>query len=146
MAYRKIKKDGTKAKETNPVNKAKRTDAKVKLDDFIRITNEYIKVCEVNDDPPMIGELALLLGISRETLNNYRKKSVYRDVLKRIDEISENYWVKRGNKSNKPLFSMFMLKSKHGYVEAQYQKVDLNVHGNLGVVEMPKKKPKISGN
>jgi len=146
MAYRKIRKDGKPAKETNPANKAKRTDAKVKLEDFVRIANEYVKYCTDNNKPYLLTELSVLLGISRDTLLNYRQKPAYAAVIKRIDEMSENYWIKRGNEGNKPLFSMFMLKAKHNYIEAQYQKVDLNVHGNLGSVVMPQKKPKISAN
>ena len=41
---------------------------------------------------------------------------------------------------------MFLLKSKFGYIEAQYQKVDLNVSGQLGLIVMPPKQPRLKGN
>ena len=57
--------------------------------------------------------------------------------------MQENALLNKGLNENKPVFSMFLLKAKHGYIESQYQKVDLNVSGSLAVVQMPSKKPKI---
>lgn len=137
MAYRKIKKDGTKAKPTKA--------NKIPLGEFIVKVNEYISDCDRNKQIPLIGELAWYLGISRDTLENYRKNSKYVGIIKRVDEMMENGLLRKGINENKPVFPMFLLKSKFGYVEAQYQKVDLNVHGQLGIVQMPSKKPKVSG-
>ena len=116
---------------------------KVQLENFVRIVNEYIKDCDTKNKPPLLGELCLVLNIDRETLRRYRQKSAYCGIIKRIDEMSENYWIKRGNEGNKPIFAMFMLKSKHGYIEQQYSKVEMAVSGSMAVIQMPSKKPKI---
>jgi hypothetical protein len=83
--------------------------------------------------------VAWKVGLSRQALDEYRKKPGYGDVIKRVDEIQENFLINKGINENKPVFSMFLLKAKHGYVEQQYQKIDMNVSGHLGVVQMPSK-------
>ena len=137
MAYSKIKKDGTPAIISGQPKK-------VGIDDFIRRTNDYLAECEKNKHIPLYQELALLLNIDPDTLTRYAKTPRYREVLKRVDKLTEVGLINKGLNENKPVFSMFLLKAKHGYIESQYQKVDLNVSGLLAVVQMPAKKPKIS--
>ena len=139
MAYKKVKNDGTPA-----LKSAQKKMPEFK--DFVLICNDYLKACTDTKKVPLLQELALLLGVERETLWKYRQKSPYGNVIKRIDEMTEIALLNKGISENKPVFTMFLLKSKYGYVEQQYQKVDLNVHGQLGVIQMPGKKPKVSGN
>ncbi len=114
-----------------------------KLSDFVRITNFYVKECDTKNRIPLLGELALLCGVDTDTLGKYRQKPKYGGIIKRIDQMQENALLNKGLNENKPVFSIFLLKAKHGYIESQYQKVDLNVSGQLAVVQMPAKKTKI---
>lgn len=131
MAYSKIKKNGELSKPSKPKN--------ITLDVFTRIANGYIQTCIDKKQIPHTIELAWLLGISQSALNYYRKKPAYLGIIKRIDEMTEIGLINKGLNDNKPVFSMFLLKAKYGYVEQQYQKVDFNVSGQIGVVQMPKK-------
>ncbi len=145
MAYSKIKKDGTPALPTKHKTD-RRKGYKVEIGEFIRITNNYLRECEESKKTPLLIELAQRLGIDEETLWGYRKNRVYANVIKRVDEIAHIGWIRLAELKNKPIFPMFMLKAKYDYVEKQYQKVDFNVSGQLGVVQMPIKKPKVNVN
>ncbi len=136
MAYRKIKKNGEAAKPT--LGKGKQP--KVSLDVFTKVTNEYLEYCEKNKQIPLIKKLAVLLGIDTDTLVNYRKKPHYSAILKRIDDLTEIALLEKGINENKPVFPMFLLKSKFGYVEQQYVKADVSLSGSLGFSPLPSKK------
>ncbi len=138
MAYSKIKKDGTPSKPAK--------HKPISVDEFTKVTGEYMNRCEDKKQVPLLSELASILGISKTGLENYRQKSAYVGLLRKFDDLAETMLIHKGLDGSKPMFPMFLLKSKYGYIEAQYQKIDMNVHGNLGVVQMPQKKPKISAN
>ena len=134
MAYRKIKKDGKPAQASRPL----------KLDDetFIRITNEYIKHCQDAKIVPLKQELAIMLGISEDTLARYSKLSRRAELIKRVEKLSELGWVRYAETTNKPIFPIFMLKAQHGYIEQQYSKTDINITGLGGLIQLPPKKSK----
>lgn len=75
---------------------------------------------------PMLGELALILGIHRDTLHDwYTKKKPdgtlqrpeFSDLIKMIQTLQEVRMYQNGFVKDKPLFEMFVLRTQHGHVE-----------------------------
>ena len=124
--------------------KGKQSLIKVPYEEFKQITESYLDDCKSQNKIPFQQELALKLGIAKSTLSEgYSKKPLYAELIKRVSQLTEIGLLQKGLYENKPVFPMFLLKSKFGYIEQQYQKVDLNLSGELCIVEMPPKKPRV---
>lgn len=99
----------------------------------------YIKKCIDNGKVPLMVEFCLDIGLSQEALTDYRKLPQYEASIKRLDNEQEKGLIRHGLDHNKPVFPIFLLKSKFGYQETQ--KIDLTSNGEtLGVVQLPPKK------
>ena len=112
---------------------------KITPQQFKKKAEEYVKSCIENKSIPFLTGLANYCGISKDTLTRYKDKPSYSDVIKRIDALSEEMIWNKGLNENKPVFPIFLLKSKFGYSETQ--KIDLTSNGQtLGVIQVPTKK------
>ena len=97
---------------------------------------EYLNKCKDDNKVPLLKELCYSLGISDETLTRYKGKSEFMDIIKKVESAQEIALVRKGIDDNKPVFSIFMLKSKHNYQEAS--KLDITSNGaSIGVVQLP---------
>jgi hypothetical protein len=140
MPYRKIKLDGTPAKATLQKTQYQHRgkQKKVDINTFIGTTNRYLLECEEKGLVPLHKELALLLGIDDTTMSRYAHNPAYANVLKRVKSLEELGWQRYAEKTNKPIFPIFMLKAQHGYIEQQ--RLDLTSGGQLlGTIQLPRR-------
>lgn len=111
---------------------------KIDLATFKRLADEYLEECKQNSRTPLLTGYALKLGISKDTLTDYSKRSHYSEVVKRLDLITETMIQTKVLDDNKPVGGIFLLKAKFGYIEQQ--KLDLTSNGQtLGVVQLPQR-------
>lgn len=100
------------------------------------LVDKYLADCKEVDDPPLMLELALVLGISRETLSMYARgeyddeeaNEVYSDTFKRARthvEVIKNKMLIKAKGSTIGL--IFDLKNNHGWCD----KVDIQSTQNL---------------
>lgn len=86
---------------------------------------------------PLYKEFALRLGIHPDTLTQYETRDVYDKLLVELKQAQEVGLQRKLLDDNKPVGSIFMLKAIHGYKEAS--DLNVNVSGELGVVQLPQK-------
>lgn len=87
----------------------------------------YASRIETDDDfVPTVNELAISLGISRETLNQYRNKPDFADALKNVFGKLESWWEKR-LAANGCTGAIFWLKNQ-GWTDKTEQVVTANVN------------------
>lgn len=99
----------------------------------------YLAECKAKRSVPLLMEFAFLLGIDESTLRRYVESKAYQAPIKRIEKAQEIALIKHGITNNKPVFPIFMLKSKHGYKDTQ--QVDFTSNGEtIGVVMLPERK------
>lgn len=112
---------------------------KVSLSDFTYIVEGYLSKCAENNEVPFLGEVALLCGIDRHTLWEYKEKPGYGSLIKKIEQIGENLLFRKvANGNGVNANQMFLLKAKYGYSETS--KMDITTGGkSLGVVMLPKR-------
>lgn len=111
-------------------------EKKVSAVQLNKVANEYIAKCEADKSVPLLMEFAYLLGIDDSTLRRYVESKAYAPAIKRVEKAQEIALIKHGIVSNKPVFPIFLLKSKHGYQDTQ--KVDFTSNGEtVGVVMLP---------
>jgi len=111
---------------------------KVTPKQFKEITEKFLKDCKDNNTVPLLAKYEYLLGISDKTLASYRLKPEYASTIKRVEKAQEIALLEKGINENKPVFPIFLLKSKHNYQESS--KLDLTSNGQtLGVVQLPQK-------
>jgi len=109
---------------------------KVAIDNFIKAIDDYLQECEDKKQVPFLSVLAQKLDIDAGTLGRYQRHAEYARHIKRVQRATENGLIQKGLNDNKPVFPIFLLKSKFGYIEQQ--KVDLTSNGEtLGVVQLP---------
>lgn len=112
---------------------------KVAIGVFQDAVREYLAECEATKQVPFLGVLAQRLDIDAGTLSRYAQFSQYAEYIKKVQQASENGLINKGLNDNKPVFPIFLLKAKFGYIEQQ--KVDLTSNGEtLGVVQLPARK------
>lgn len=101
----------------------------VYTEDMIDAVFEYTDLCESINEFPTLAGLSTYLGISRETLNVWRKepeKQALSDALKDLESKQEHKLVNLGvKKDTYSPFHIFMLKTKYGYVEPKEDQSDL---------------------
>jgi len=112
---------------------------KIAIEPFIKAVEDYLAECKANKTVPLLLELAERLDISDDTLTRYVQNSTYNEYIKKVRRATEKALINKGLNENKPVMSIFLLKSKFGYIEQQ--KLDLTSNGEtLGVIAMPAKK------
>lgn len=98
---------------------------------------KYLAECVELKKVPLFKELAFRLHISADTLTDYTTRKGYREHLMRVKEAQEVGLNRKLIDENKPIGSIFLLKTQHGYREND--NINLNVSGQLGVVMLPSK-------
>lgn len=126
---------------TKPKNKGGRPP-KIPKTQFMRVTRAYLESCKGKTGNyelrPLKAELANLLGIDKDTLTNYGKRSQFMGIIKELEQASETVLNRRLDNSASNQNAMFALKALHGYVEQQHIKQDITSNGEtLGVVQLP---------
>jgi hypothetical protein len=111
--------------------------AKIPLDKLKAVVSAYLTECEEKKLVPLVKELAIKLGINDDTISEYREKAGYSAVIKEFDEISEVGWVRYAERTNKPVFPIFMLKSKFKYDDSGKSGINITIQGQ-GVIALPK--------
>lgn len=109
---------------------------KVSVAKFIEGTEAYLQKCEETRRVPFLGELAYKLGISADTMSRYAQQPSYAETIKKVKQATENGLIDRGLNDNKPVFPIFLLKARFGYVETTRQDITSNGE-TLGVVQLP---------
>lgn len=132
LYYRDMSTKGKQLAETTrqkiSISKTKHTKA-----DLIQKGIDYIQY--LNDNPkelPALSGYCLAVGMHRSSLLEYRAKyPEVDDIARTIELAQEHYALTRGitNRAN-PIFSMFLLKGKHGYQE---QPTQLTQNNNFNI-------------
>lgn len=113
-------------------------DKKIAIDNFKDGVKAYLAECKLKKNVPFLSGLAEYLDIAMDTLSRYEQNSSYRVHIKKVRLASENGLINKGLNENKPVFPIFLLKAKFGYIEQQ--KVDLTSNGEtLGVIALPQR-------
>jgi hypothetical protein len=88
-------------------------------DDMWSLYENYQEHCTVNGLAQHTLGFSVYVGMSREGLYNYGDSyPEYSDTLKKISEsIEADMLQKAYNRKQDPVFTMFMLKCKHGYID-----------------------------
>lgn len=92
---------------------------KYKPEVFEEVSQRYYQECLNNSRQlPSIAGLAVELDISRETLYQWVKTYHLSDIITKLQALQERRVLELGiTNSYNPVFSMFLLKAKHGYVD-----------------------------
>jgi hypothetical protein len=86
--------------------------------------NEYFQYCFENDRKPNVKGLGNWLGVSRETLNNWKRgdyrNNTHCDLIKKVWDIFEELWLDymQNGKVN-PASGIFLGKNLFGYKDVQ---------------------------
>lgn len=116
-------------------------DKKIAIDVFRDGTAAYLLECKTKKNVPFLSGLAEYLDIDYSTLNRYVQNASYARYIKKVQLASENGLINKGLNENKPVFPIFLLKAKFGYIEQQ--KMDITSNGEtLGIVALPERKAK----
>lgn len=119
----------------------KKDSRKVSPAIFAKKADDYIAKCELEKGIPLLMEFAYLLDIGDDTLRKYGDSPSYSKALKKVEKAQEIALVKYGITSNKPVFSIFLLKAKHGYKDMN--NIDFTSNGEtIGVVQLPARQAK----
>lgn len=92
--------------------------------------NEYFDFCEQNDRKPNIKGVANWLGVSRDTVNSWKRgeyrTTTHSDLIKKAIDILEELWIDymQNGKLN-PVSGIFLGKALFGYQD----KIDIAVQG-----------------
>lgn len=98
--------------------------------------NLYLEKIKTESKIPFLQDFCLFAGLSMSTLNRYEQFANYAKPLKRLRLSTERGLIDKGLTENKPIFSMFLLKSLFGYKEGT--NLDITSGGQpLGVVMLP---------
>lgn len=106
----------------------------------------YYQKCIDKKQVPFIQELQLELGITRETVNEWKtakyengnlKFPAFSDIAFKIDTLQELALLKRGIGGKAATFNMFLLKTKHGYIETDKQILAGDSDNKLEIVIVP---------
>jgi hypothetical protein len=117
---------------------AKKGQTKISATQLSKAIDQYLKDCEVKKVRPLKVELAYLLGIDKDTLTVYSKTPSMQSSIKKLEQASEIFINRKLEESSSNQNMMFLAKVHHGYVEAQYSKVDITTNGeSIGIVMLP---------
>jgi len=125
----------TKGATLTPTTRQNISLSKTKYNKADLIKSGYIYLDRLQADPkqlPTISGLCLECGISREQLDHARiNHPEVNALVNHIGQLQEEYALTRGmtNKAN-PVFAMFLLKSKHGFIDQPQQ---LNQTNNFNI-------------
>ncbi len=96
-------------------------------EEYLRKTKEYVEQGKADRPRPMfILELAVILGFTKDAMWDYRNKKTeqgvleheeFSDLVKEVELLQEVMLQKRLLGRNNPTGSIFLLKTKHGYIE-----------------------------
>jgi hypothetical protein len=95
--------------------------------EFIKISKEYLASCIREDKPriPYLNELAIKLQAHRETFYEWRQSEhdhgEFPYLIKELETIQEFRLQQRIMGRYNPTGGMFLLKTKHGYIETEKQ-------------------------
>lgn len=81
-----------------------------------KLCKAYLKSCEDNEELPSKAGACVFFRISKDTYNEYKKKSEYSDSLKDLENHMEKAWINR-LASNAPTGAIFYLKNAFGYAD-----------------------------
>jgi len=115
----------------SPETKLLISDKKKKLSipQLIQFSNEYINQLTINPKLlPTISGLAIYLKVNRTYLYELASNNPeLADIMETIELLQEEYCLTRGitNQAN-PIFSMFLLKSKHNFRDQPTNQVQNN--------------------
>ena len=116
----------------------KKGERKYTADQLEKLANEYIKECKESGKVPFLVGLANKLEIDQSRLYDWEKVNPsYALSIKKVRQMSEQMLIDKAINENKPVFPIFLLKSKFGYQEAA-QKIDLSTTIQ-GVIQLPEK-------
>ena len=90
--------------------------------EFIRTIEKYHKNCIKKGQIPFIEDIALLLGVNDDTINEWSKaKSDFSATIKKI-KLLQRMMLKRNGLEGKvnTTMAIFLLKTEHGMIEPQY--------------------------
>ena len=112
---------------------------------FSKAVDAYIDSCRQAEPSyaPILAEFAVLQGFGSDMISKWADKYqeatehdpelLIHQAIKRLKDSSE-YMLQRKVQQSNSAGSMFLLKSKHKYVEQQHIKVDAKVSGSIAVV------------
>lgn len=86
--------------------------------ELILLVEQYFKECEEKKEMPNKAGLCVLLKISKETYNIYKKKKAFVDSIKDFESKTENIWVQRLGGTT-PTGAIFYLKNAFDYRDKQ---------------------------
>jgi len=92
------------------------------------ILEEYFNECIKKEQIPTKNGMTLALNITRETYNQWKKKS---DTLKEYEKLTEECWVQT-LRSNNVAGTIFYLKNAFQYRDRQ----DLDFKGNIAIKQI----------
>jgi hypothetical protein len=105
---------------------------------FEELLEGYITKRQTEGKPVLMTDFCVYAGISADTLTNYEQSPAYVGTVKKLRLYAENDIVNKALNENKPIFPIFLLKSRFGYIEQQ--KLDLTSNGEtLGVIALPQR-------
>jgi hypothetical protein len=92
-------------------------------DTYPQIALDYLKACENGNKVPWLEELAMLLGVSEDSLQRWVKaNSEFCGAIARIKDYQRLCLIKAGLRDNPGRMAMFLLKTVHGMREPKADK------------------------
>jgi|SRR5579872_5617310 len=108
---------------------------------FKRHAQEYIKECADKNRVPLISEWVQRLGLTKRQFKDFEDRYSYKEAIERVKEAQEVGLSRKLLDENKPVGSIFLLKSLHNYDDRAG--INVNINGDLGVVQLPAKTAKL---
>lgn len=106
---------------------------------FTKLVETYLEEQKANKKAITLTGFCVFANISKETLRRYEESATYVDAVKKLRLHAENTLINKLLNENKPVGSIFLLKSAFGYVEQS--KIDITSNGDtLGVIALPARK------
>lgn len=107
---------------------------------FQQTISYYFKTCDQHQitdkctEPYSLFGLQEYLGLSTQAMSEYRQRQGFGDAIKKAEERIEQDMVNKAmSGTHNPIFTMFLLKCKYGYVDKQV--IDVTEHQNDAEVE-----------
>lgn len=100
------------------------------LKEMVDLIKGYFDSCEKSRTMPTKAGLCIFLNISRDTYNEYKKKSEFSDTLKGTELFMEDSWVQR-LAGNSPTGAIFYLKNAFRDEYKDKQETDVNLSGKI---------------
>jgi hypothetical protein len=100
--------------------------------------NKYIQQCNSNKLLPTKYGLAKALGVTDDTVTSWKKLPQYSEAIKKIEQEQQEHLIQKVAEGSRPIGSMFLLKSLHGFIEKGNDKgisINLNIGSLLDKLE-----------